>query len=193
MARASHHTFQVLTKRHGRMRSLLNRPSFQDNLAHLAPWPLANVWLGVSVEDQKRADIRIPALIDTPATVRFLSCEPLLGPVDILGLVFGLNGIDWVIVGGESGRGARPVDPAWVRSLRDQCTAAKVPFHFKQWGEWAPTGMVSMGYLSDPRERHVGDLVDEHGYRVLMRRVGKKAAGRELDGRTWDGFPERVP
>jgi protein gp37 len=85
MARASQHTFQVLTKRHGRMRSLLNRPSFRDNFAHLAQWPLPNVWMGVSVENQQWADIRIPALLDTPAAVRWISAEPLLGPVDLDG------------------------------------------------------------------------------------------------------------
>jgi protein gp37 len=164
------HTFQVLTKRHGRMRSLV--PRIEDRLREMehdldlldAPtplrWPLPNVWLGVSVEDQKRADLRIPALLDTPAAVRFLSCEPLLGPVDlrrisrpsgqqpemvldVVGQRYGVPGrwqaptshrIDWVIVGGESGPRARPMDPAWARSLRDQCTAAGVPFFFKQAG-----------------------------------------------------------
>jgi protein gp37 len=170
MAKTPQHTYQLLTKRHGRMRSLLSRPSFRDNLSHLAEWPLPNVWLGVSVEDQKRADLRIPALMETPAAVRFLSCEPLLGPVNLTqvapGLRYSNSGftalrgnprIHWVIVGGESGNGARPMDPEWVRSLRDQCVAAEVPYFMKQWGG-----------------------------------RNKKATGRELDGRTWDEFPETV-
>lgn len=114
----------------------------------LRTWPLPNVWLGVSVEDQTRADERIPDLLATHAAVRFLSCEPLLGPVDLvgpphdsefdyLGSGVGAN-IDWVIAGGESGPKARPSHPDWFRSLRDQCAAANVPFHFKQWGEWLP-------------------------------------------------------
>lgn len=173
MATASHHTFQLLTKRHGRMRSLLRNVDFQDAMVDAAVarghhdlirWPLPNVWLGVSVENQQWADIRIPALQDTPAAVRFLSCEPLLGPVDIInGLGDSwLTDIDWIIVGGESGRGARPMRGSWVRSLRDQAEAAGVAFHFKQWG----------GH-------------DEHGTPMH-----KKAAGRVLDGRTWDEFPE---
>jgi protein gp37 len=164
------HTFQVLTKRHGRMRSVM--PRIEENLrqreADLAlldmptplTWPLPNVWLGVSVEDQKRAELRIPALLDTPAAVRWLSCEPLLGPVDLRrtdkdALVDG--GLDWVVVGGESGRDARPMDPGWSRDLRDQCVNACVPFFFKQWGGRTP-----------------------------------KANGRELDGRTWDEYPARL-
>lgn len=165
MAAAHWHTFQILTKRHGRMRNLLTRPSFRDNLAHLAPWPLPNVHLGVSVETQQWADIRIPALLDTPAAVRWISAEPLLGPVDLTryvcphrwldrraddasrwvctcGLDTGMDGafpirppaLDWVIVGGESGPGARPMHPDWARGLRDQCQVAEVPFFFKQAG-----------------------------------------------------------
>jgi protein gp37 len=159
MGRAAQHTFQILTKRHARMRSLLQRwtsreptwvrpdgiidvnemPLDADPSAAWVgqrPWPLSNVWLGVSVENQQWADIRIPALLDTPAAVRFLSCEPLLGPIN-LGEPADTR-VDWVIVGGESGRGARPMHPDWARSLRDQCTAAGVPFLFKQWGEHAP-------------------------------------------------------
>jgi protein gp37 len=202
MAKSPRHTYQVLTKRHGRMRSLLKRLSFRDNLAHLAPWPLPNVWLGVSVEDQKRADIRIPALLNTPAAVRFLSCEPLLGPVDLEMVDWdgatGLtvlehppNGIDWVIVGGESGPGARPMDPAWARQLRDQCQAASVPFHFKQWGAFAPSGVVGLG-RPFPGNAFVGEPVNKDGFRTEMTRVGKGKAGRILDGRTWDEFPQAV-
>jgi hypothetical protein len=143
-------------------------PDDAERIVYGAPWPLPNLWLGVSVEDQQRADLRIPALLETPATVRFLSCEPLLGPVDLWGrlehgshrpkLTYWLDGrpgwgpeetsetglvlqspvrgprIDWVIVGGESGPGARPMDIAWARTLRDQCAHSGVPFLFKQAG-----------------------------------------------------------
>lgn len=136
--------------------------------------PLPNVWLGVSVEDQETANLRIPALLDTPAAVRWLSCEPLLGLISLPGLfpsdseVLSPLGsprrptVDWVVVGGESGPCARPMHPEWARNLRHQCQSAGVPFLFKQWGEWNST---------------------------LRLRVGKKAAGRELDGRTWDEYP----
>jgi protein gp37 len=118
MARASHHTFQVLTKRAKRL----------TTLASALPWP-KNVWLGVSVET---ADYlwRVDCLRQVPAAVRFLSLEPLLGPIPELRL----EGIKWVIVGGESGPGARPMRVEWARSVRDQCLAAGVPFFFKQWG-----------------------------------------------------------
>lgn len=160
------------------------------------PWPLPNVHLGVSVEDQQHADERIPLLLKTPAAVRFLSVEPLLGLVDLTRLrpagcsgwidaigrrehrgpsVFHVEtGLDWVIVGGESGPGARPMDIAWVRSIRDQCRAALVPFFFKQWGEHAPVSGCAY-HIAPP-----------------MQRVGKKKAGRILDGRTWDEIPEGV-
>jgi protein gp37 len=164
IARTPQHTYQVLTKRHARMRSILTRPDIRNTIAGIVgaelAWPLPNLWLGVSVEDQKWADIRIPALLDTPAAVRFLSCEPLLSPVDLRRAVatmgsqrgHGLtaswvqaggccrrfHGIDWVIVGGESGPGARSLDPAWVRDLADQCRAAEVPVFVKQLGAvWA--------------------------------------------------------
>ncbi|GIU97421.1 MAG: hypothetical protein KatS3mg013_1224 [Actinomycetota bacterium] len=126
MEKAEAHTFQVLTKRPGRMASVLSR---------IRPEPLPNVWLGTSVENQRWADVRIPALLRTPAQVRFLSCEPLLAALDLRRW---LPRIDWVIVGGESGPRARPMDPAWVRSLRDQCLALGVPFFFKQWGGRTP-------------------------------------------------------
>jgi protein gp37 len=159
-------------------------------------WPLKNVWIGVSVENQGAADERIPLLLQTPAAVRFLSCEPLLGPVDLSAykpfdgecycqdrpngckprLAIGCpeTAIDWVIVGGESGPHARPMHPDWVLSLRDQCQDAGVPFFFKQWGEFVPVDWVRAGSSGFP-----------------VRRVGKKAAGRLLDGRTWDEYPER--
>lgn len=219
MAAAPHHTFQVLTKRHGRMRSLLNNPTFFETVADYWPefgpmplgtdrrlWPLPNVWLGVSAEDQKRADLRIPALLDTPAAVRFVSAEPLLGPIDLHGdpigkdSVFWIGHLDWVIVGGESGPGARPMHPDWARSMRDQCVAAGVPFLFKQWGEFRPV-VPSDGDVTPDRyvQCETGRSVDDDGmwnvsggHWCAMRKLGKKRAGRELDGRTWDQYPGLV-
>ena len=120
MAEAPQHTFQILTKRHEQL----------ARFAPYLPW-LSNIWTGVSVENQLWADRRIPALKQVPAAVRFLSCEPLLRP---LNLQSHLEGVDWVIVGGESGPRARPIDSAWVREIRDTCVQAVVPFFFKQWG-----------------------------------------------------------
>ena len=182
MAATPQHTYQILTKRHGRMRSLLNDPQFSHMVRHRAEqvfgrpatagwtWPLTNVHLGVSVENQKWADIRIPALIDTPAAVRFLSCEPLLGPVDLFAgdhstherdfdgtddyicldcstddhhvpwrVIDRSNfGIDWVIIGGESGPGARPFDPQWATDLIDDARQADAAPFVKQLGSvWA--------------------------------------------------------
>ena len=147
MQAAEHHRFQVLTKRSERL----------GELASSLPWP-QNVWMGVSVENQRFA-CRVDDLREVPAAVRFLSCEPLLGELEL-----DLAGIDWVIAGGESGPGARPMHPDWVTAVRDQCLDAQVPFFFKQWGAHNAEG----------------------------RRVGKKKAGRELEGRTWDRMPEVV-
>lgn len=126
MRRARQHQFQVLTKRPDRM----------ANYVHALPTPLRrthpNVWLGTSVETQHYVN-RAALIADLPARVRFLSCEPLLGPLD-LHQVLGTRRINWVIVGGESGHHARPMDPEWARDIRDQCRAALVPFFFKQWG-----------------------------------------------------------
>ncbi len=118
MSECPQHTFQVLTKRSERLLKV----------AHALPWP-ANVWMGVSVEDSRVVD-RINALSDTPAVVKFLSCEPLIGPLDALPL----DDIDWVIVGGESGPGARPMKPEWVQSILRQCKDSETAFFFKQWG-----------------------------------------------------------
>ena len=176
MALAQQHTFQVLTKRPARASRYLmgldcdgarrfnvarraawmveDGDSAYDAVAS-APWPLPNVWLGTSASDQASADLRIPQLLDCPAAVRFVSAEPLLGPLILSRLKFSggaeidaLRGrdletgrlgpaLDLVIAGGESGRGARPMHPDWARSLRDQCVASGVPFFFKQVGEWA--------------------------------------------------------
>jgi protein gp37 len=116
------HTYQVLTKRSSRL----------PRIAEKLDWP-SNLWLGVSVEDRD-ALFRVDDLRSVPAAVRFISCEPLLGPLDELDLV----GIDWVIAGGESGSGHRPVDPRWVAAIRDVCVSGQVPFFFKQWGGRTP-------------------------------------------------------
>lgn len=160
MAVASQHIFMVLTKRPERMCAYLRAPEREDRVeaagaemgytfrrrVSYGDWPLSNVWLGVSAEDQARADDRIPLLLDTPAAVRFVSAEPLLGPIEFsnvggrsdavaqLGRP-ALAGIDWVIVGGESGPHARPFHLAWARSIRDQCAATGVAFFMKQLGQ----------------------------------------------------------
>lgn len=198
MELAPQHIFQVLTKRPERMRDYM-----LEIRKHRSP--LQNVWLGVSVEDQATADERIPLLLDTPAAVRWISAEPLLGPVRLSGLfglitddedvrIDALNGtfitsryqeeptplgarIDWVVVGGESGPNARPMHPQWARDLRDQCAQAGVPFLFKQWGEWGPNW-----YNDDAGQKIEGS--------EWMDRMGKKAAGRLLDGIQHDGYPE---
>ncbi|MBL3743427.1 bacteriophage protein gp37 [Mycobacteroides abscessus subsp. abscessus] len=228
MALAPQHTFQLLTKRHGRMRALLNSAYFLQAVGRawaeppsdwplprdwrVPVWPLPNVWMGVSAEDQKRADLRIPALLDTPAAVRFVSAEPLLGRINLhtdpieAGSPFWGSQLDWVIVGGESGPGARPMHPEWARSLRDQCVAGGVPFLFKQWGEWRWTREADDFEF----EQAHGDLYPSAKWETVspdgvviadniprpgcatMQRVGKKRAGRELDGRTWDQYPETV-
>lgn len=155
--------------------------------------PLPNVWLGVSVEDQQRANERIPHLLATPAAIRFISAEPLLGALTI----FDLDGpidlpdgapspLHWVITGGESGPGARPMRPDWARSLRDQCAAAGVPFFFKQWGEWAPQTAEQLSQLKPSTERR--NLCGEAS-RSFVYRIGKKAAGNTLDGRQYLEFP----
>ncbi len=138
-------------------------------------WP-RNVWIGTTVETQVWARKRLPALEAVPAAVRFVSCEPLLGRLDLspwLG-----RSLHWVIAGGESGPRSRPSDPAWFQILRDQCIAAGVPFHFKQWGNWAPAAEVG-GNLQ-------GSLAP---VRTPMIRLHKEAAGRILDGQTWDQVP----
>lgn len=196
MARAQQHMFQILTKRPARMLEWVSRHGLDavrygereeaEAQEKEMPWPLRNVWLGVSVEDQATADERIPLLLQTPAAVRWISAEPLLGPVDIafhLGIAPShddLHGLlNWVVAGGESGPKGRPMYPDWVRSLRDQCQAAGVPFFFKQWGEWAPDAPVSKYADSTIK-------MDDGTY---LRFVGKKRAGRMLDGRTWDEYP----
>lgn len=195
---------------------LTKRP---ENMVRLAPeewadgWP-ANVWAGTTVEDQTRANERIPHLLAVPAAVRFLSCEPLLGPVDLTAVTqevapgyFGdclrwyhrgyshvqqgvaYPTIHWVIAGGESGHSARPMHPEWATALRDQCEAAGVAFLFKQWGEYKPSPLGPR-VQSGPYLARDGRMVDswEEGARHMMR-LGKHNAGRLLDGVQHDGFP----
>lgn len=155
-------------------------------------WPLPNVWLGVSAEDQARADERIPDLVNTPAHVRFVSLEPLLGPIALDGQV--LAYLDWVIVGGESGLNARPMHPDWARILRDQCQVAGVPFFFKQWGEWAPWGFPGQDRgPSLPWKTWTGaawsDHYDGRSVENTVARLGKKRAGRLLDGIEHNAMP----
>lgn len=232
MALCSQHTFQVLTKRPERMRAyfvaLAKLAASRDEEPGLCPqrldrfavavsgspcaagaleevpWPLANVWLGVSAEDQARADERIPVLLDTPAAVRFLSAEPLLGPICIFNAGVKINGkldrqsgerrsLDWVIVGGESGPGARPMHPDWARQIRDDCANAGVAFHFKQWGSWLPHNQTPWNHRGAHTAVTYGkaSILDEFGD-ALYWNAGKKAAGRLLDGVTHDGFPEEA-
>ena len=161
MALSPRHTFQVLTKRPGRMRDYLTNPATQKLYPGL---PLPNVWLGVSVEDQRRADQRVPILLDTPAAIRFVSAEPLLGPVSIGYLRWQTENcyprIDWVIVGGESGPGARPMQAEWARALRDQCATARVPFFFKQWGNHRSCSVANGPYLLPCCKKEAGRLLD---------------------------------
>lgn len=159
-------------------------------------------WIGASVENQQAADDRIPHLLQIPAAIRFLSCEPLLGPVD-LGYQFPdgtfTRHVDhWVICGGESGKDARPMHPSWALSLRDQCAAAGVPFYFKQWGEWCPRGPESCGYVSvDGVERirltdtgaNGHDLGASGFDQVWMNRAGVHRTGRKLEGAEHLAFP----
>lgn len=157
------HTYQILTKRIERAEGMF-------------PDELYNVWLGVSVEDRKNKD-RIDGLRQIPAALRFLSIEPLIEDIGELDL----TGIQWVIVGGESGPGARPMAPEWARSVRDQCQAAGVAFLFKQWGEWSPHA------LSTGRREMNVPIGDGTHHRMI--RAGKKEAGRCLDGTVWNQFP----
>jgi protein gp37 len=230
MAATPRHTYQVLTKRASRMADFFGWLELQSErtrktvpqllaehtateLGQMVPmateWPLSNVWLGVSIEDQRRLEERLPYLMDTPAAVRFLSCEPLLGPLDChnetnaggedYDWLTGENyqwrdgsperlplrpSLDWIIAGGESGAGARPSHPAWFRKLRDDATEAGVAFFFKQWGAWAPRRPA---ILTTAIEERI--ITDAGGGDVLMRCVGKTKAGRELDGRTWEEMP----
>jgi protein gp37 len=172
-----------------------------------------NWWLGVTAENQRTADERIPILLRIPAKVRFVSIEPMLGPVDLTKMNNGCgelynaltaevtlrsdksykfktsdtDPLDWVICGGETGPGARPMHPDWVRSLRDQCIAADVPFFFKSWGEWLPQNqnLYELENLRCKDGSHIKVVNDE-----IVYKVGKKHSGRLLDGIEWNQFPK---
>ena len=173
-------------------------------------WLPKNTWWGVSVEDQQRANERIPLLLQVPAVTRFLSCEPLIRPID-LGRATGnmafdggsdmrdppeVIGIHWSIIGGESGPWARPVHPAWVRSLRGQCQAAGIAFFWKQWGEW-----IHESQICTPEQKNAVQAIVKagrwksgvhywhEGESSRSFRIGKKAAGRLIDGQEWSEFP----
>ena len=213
-----HLDWLLLTKRIGAVTKLLDEsirhieslPDWTGEDPHpleavrnmLADWvllrkPPKNVWLGATITSQPEADRDISKLQAVPANLRFLSMEPLLGPVSFEGMFANprnpadgtnaLEALDWVIVGGESGPGARPMHPDWARSLRDQCQATGVPFLFKQWGEWSP------GYAEHGNDLEYDAIVDavQHEWPEghCSFKVGKKAAGRQLDGQTHDGFP----
>lgn len=193
---------------------LTKRP---ENVPGMVPWQPGqwpvNVVLGVSTENQRYADARIPLMFAAGATRTFVSAEPLLGAVDLTrylrparcsqcgrdwtssacgpthALLAHNQGLHWVITGGESGRKARPSHPDWFRELRDQCATTRTAFHFKQWGEWAPSGMVGIGATNPKRSIVVRPSVDGHGCVTELVRVGKKAAGRLLDGREWNQYP----
>ncbi|MFM0243848.1 phage Gp37/Gp68 family protein [Paraburkholderia sediminicola] len=212
----------LLTKRIGNVMAMVSETAqYQFDLDRLErPRLHENIWLGATIVNQEEADRDIPKLLAVPAAKRFLSMEPLLGPVDLERPMPGPDldqgggasicqpwmiqgGIDWVIVGGESGASARPMHPDWARDIRDQCEAAGVAYLFKQWGEWAP-GENCGGPLT--RTERVADFWNGEwefstmtpGAAVGMHcddepvlyRCGKKVAGRHLDGRTYDGYPE---
>jgi protein gp37 len=196
----------VLTKRIGnatkRLGEAFNMLMLRDDCADnpLVPWLAtwiagnapADIWLGATIVNQAEADRDIPKLLRTPAKTRFLSMEPLLGQVEVFSKMTGEllhtsgndydpGSIDWIIAGGESGRGARPMSPDWARGLRDQCASAGVPFLFKQWGEWIPM-------LGQAESVPVGEkTTTPDGW--VMGWAGKKAAGRQLDDTLHDDFP----
>jgi protein gp37 len=212
MALADQHIFQVLTKRPDRMREWLNNPETEAQVqaevekirpgAKLPAWPLKHVWIGTSVEDQKRADERIPILADTLAAVRFLSVEPLLEQVSLKKSadVRTLRRLHWVIVGGESGRRARPMHPAWARLLRDECAGLRIAYFFKQVGQWGwvnevpaklankATKRISV-LLPDGTKVDPGHpLADTSGAQIILS-MGKKKAGKALDGKVLQDYP----
>ena len=197
--RCTHHRFMVLTKRPERMRNYISK------VLQVRGWPesdipFPNVWMGITAETQRRADERIPVLLEIPVARRFVSIEPMLGPVDLSQWLGRSGGLDWVICGGETGPGARPVHPDWVRSLRDQCQMAGTSFFFKSWGDWrafeTPDVPINRDWVDGCFNGDVfyPGLVNTDckgsSKKILMFHVGKKAAGRLLDGRTWDDEPK---
>lgn len=193
---ARNHTYLLLTKRPQRMKEFIEWCFRYWEWETWVDWEgeFRHLWLGVTAENQQTADERIPILLQIPAAVRWVSVEPMLGPVNLTSIDHGwqinaLTGeqsdmcrpyydtgkLNWVACGGESGHGARPMHPDWARDLRDQCQATNVPYFFKQWGEYAPN------WLNDESGKIPGsEWID---------RMGKKMAGRVLDGCTWDDMP----
>lgn len=218
------HTFLVLTKRPQR---ILEQTFWEDGYTlpdgshdydsgtepmHKLLARPKNLWSGLTVCNQAEADEKIPIFLQVPGK-RFLSIEPMLGPIDLQYSAFNgadsiqsLEGIHAVILGGETGPGARPMHPDWVRSIRDQCAAAGVPFFFKQWGEWiapaelnedfkncehkgASIGPERIKWLApDGSTRNIGEGQHRDGDKIIVR-IGKRTAGRLLDGRTHDDLP----
>lgn len=198
-----HLDWLLLTKRIGNAMAMLDEALIAATKG-LFSWQsgggykrFGNVWIGATIVNQAEADRDVPKLLAVPAAKRFLSMEPLLGPVTVFDLDSPIDvpdgmksPLDWVIVGGESGPNARPMHPDWARSLRDQCVAVGVPFLFKQWGEWIDDDNIDSANLPTPQISDPGEHFHEcdHGTTSSWR-VGKKAAGRMLDGRTWDEVP----
>ncbi len=192
----------LVTKRIGNVFRLVSEARAHDWLAGQR-----NVWLGITVCNQEEADRDIPKLLAVPARVRFLSMEPLLGPVDLSlwldlyqyedgdcwhlrNLSRPLHSPDWVVCGGESGPHARPMHPEWARSLCDQCAAADVPFLFKQWGEWVPCSGHAEAVSPETKLLSYEHRWDDGSFSL---RLGKKDTGRLLDGVQHDGYPEVRP
>jgi protein gp37 len=202
MRLAPQHTYMILTKRPERVLSFYRR---SDDSTWRSEVFTDNIWFGATIEDQARADERTPISMEIPTAVRFVSIEPMLGPVDLrhvqtqdveIDALTGNHGVkrplagrsdrrlDWVICGGETGPGARPMHPDWVRSLRDQCREAGVPFFFKSWGDWVPSDQAQApSGLHEPGRWHGWDSG------LFSYRVGKAKAGRVLDGEVWDEMP----
>lgn len=199
------HVFQVLTKRPDRMRDYLNDPATRSRVElraemiepgfKIGAWPLQHVWYGTSIENQASAIARLPILLDVRAAVRFVSIEPLLRPVELGKAVpssalkpSGSSGLDWMIVGGESGPDSRPMHPDWARALRDEAVNLGIPLFFKQHGQFAehnPGGKRQrIGLMPNGRQVPVGTPGS-----VTLWKLGKKLAGDVLDGQRWQQFP----
>jgi protein gp37 len=217
---ARHHQYLILTKRPDNMKRYLecSRINLKDDYPH--------VWVGVTAENQPRLEDRVTILLQIPAAVRFVSVEPMLGPINLRHMdverhhpvwcmIDALTGkhtdmgrpcpdvpkLDWVICGGETGPGSRPMHPDWIRLLRDQCVAADVPFFFKSWGDWEPSEIrpeIDTCYhkISDGKVAGYTSTAKHHWWggswgdgKPLSVWVGKKKSGREIDGRTWDQLP----
>lgn len=201
------HTYQILTKR-PEIAIEFFKWYEQECYFPMSYQPLNNIWIGVSCEDQQTANERIPLLLQVPAAIKFLSCEPLLGPIDLTSIdhpnieydyLNSLTGevhvnttgrkdyfpyhINWVIVGGESGRKARPMHPDWVHSLRDQCQVEKIPFFFKQWGEWLHESQGADIYGTK------GTILIDIQNQIKYKKVGKANSGNHLDGKQYLNFP----